>query len=264
MEKNDGSDLAWLGGKLSTWEVSVATPVIFQLALADIEDDEKKYLYNLIYSYIVRRAVCGGGSKNFNKNFERVASAFLLEGVSVNTFSGVLSETGAKNVFFPDDQMFRAALETSPIYNLIGRKDRLADILWELELATVNKFQVDSGRPAGLTIEHILPQTWRNNWPLPDGTTGEDLKRLEAGVVDGISLREAALHRLGNLTLVTLPHNPSLSNRAWSEKAPSLAKSKMSLNVEIAGYPDWNEQSISHRGQLLAEKALSIWPSPRQ
>ena len=59
--------------------------------------------------------------------------------------------------------MFRAALETSPIYNLIGRKDRLADILWELELATVNKFQVDSGRPAGLTIEHILPQTWRNN-----------------------------------------------------------------------------------------------------
>lgn len=263
MEKNDGSDLAWLGSKLSTWEVSVATPVIFQIAQADIEDDEKKYLYKLIYSYIVRRAVCGGGSKNFNKNFERVASAFLAEGVSVTTFAGVLSESGAKNVFFPDDQMFRSALETSPIYSLIGRKERLADILWELELATVTKFQVDSGRPAGLTIEHILPQTWKNNWPLPDGTTGEDLKRLEAGVVDGISLREAVLHRLGNLTLVTLPHNPSLSNRAWSEKAPSLAKSKMSLNVEISSYPEWDEREISRRGQFLAERAMKIWPSPR-
>jgi uncharacterized protein with ParB-like and HNH nuclease domain len=264
MEEGDGSDLAWLGGKLSAWEVSVATPVIFQIAISDINDNEKKYLYQLIYSYIVRRAVCGGGSKNFNKNFERVASAFLAEGVSVATFAGVLSETGAKNVFFPDDKMFQDALETSPIYDLIGRKERLADILWELELTTVTKFQVNSGRPSGLTIEHVLPQAWKNNWPLQDGTTGEDLKRLEGYIVDGISVREAALHRLGNLTLVTLPHNPSLSNRPWSEKAPSLAKSKLSLNVEISGYPDWNEQTILLRGQDLAKRALSVWPSPRQ
>lgn len=262
MEAADRSDLAWLGGKLSTWEVSVATPVIFQIALANIDEEEKRHLYKLIYSYIVRRAVCGGGSKNFNKNFERVASAFLSDGVSVATFAAVLSETGAKNVFFPDDETFRTAMETSPIYNTIGRKDRLQDILWELEFATITKFQVDSGRPLNLTIEHILPQTWRANWPLPDGSTGQDLKRLEENVVSGITSREAALHRLGNLTLVTLPHNPSLSNRPWSEKAPSLAKSKLSLNVEISGYPDWNEDTISVRGRNLAEKALSIWPSP--
>lgn len=262
METNDGSSLAWLGGKLSTWEVSVATPVIFQIALADIDDDEKRHLYRLIYSYIVRRAVCGGGSKNFNKNFERVAAAFLSDGVSVATLAAVLSETRAQNVFFPDDEMFRAAMEMNPVYNMIGRKERLVDILWELELATINKFQVDSGRPPGLTIEHILPQTWKSNWPLPDGTTGDDLNRLEEPIVNGIKERQMSLHRLGNLTLVTLPHNPSLSNRPWSEKAPSLAKSKLSLNVELSGCPSWNEEAISVRGQELAEKALMIWPSP--
>jgi uncharacterized protein with ParB-like and HNH nuclease domain len=261
MEEGNGSDLSWLGGKLNTWEVSVATPVIFQIEFADIDIDEKKYLYKLIYSYIVRRAVCGEGSKNFNKNFERMASAFLSDGVSVATFRAVLSNTSAKNVFFPDDLTFRTAMETKPIYNIIGRKDRLQDILWELELATITKFQVNSGRPQNLTVEHILPQAWKTNWPLPDGTTGEGLKRLEESVVNGISARETALHKLGNLTLVTLPHNPSLSNRPWSDKAPSLAKSKLSLNVEISSFTAWNEETISVRGRDLAEKALSIWPS---
>lgn len=210
----------------------------------------------------MRRAVCGVGSKNLNKNFERVAAAFLSNGVSVDNFATILSGTGAQNVFFPDDETFRAALEKNPIYSIIGRKERLVDILWEIELATITRFQVDSGRPLELTIEHILPQTWKGRWPLQGGTTGDDLNRLEEHDVDGISAREAALHRLGNLTLVTRPHNPHLSNRPWSEKAPSLAKSKLSLNVEISGDPEWNENSISARGRRLAEKALSIWPSP--
>ena len=264
MESGDGDSLSWLGNKLSTWEVSVATPVIFQIALADIDEEEKRYLYRLIYSYIVRRAVCGGGSKNFNKNFERVAAAFLADGVSVATFASVLSETRAKNVLFPDDEMFRTALETNPVYSMIGRKDRLVDILWELERATTNKFQAISGDQYNLTIEHILPQAWKTNWPLPDGTTGDDLTRLEESIVKGIQDRETMLHRLGNLTLVTLPHNPSLSNRPWSEKAPSLAQSKLALNLEISAYQSWNEDAISDRGRNLAEKAMTIWPSPPQ
>jgi len=178
--------------------------------------------------------------------------------------ASVLSETRAKNVLFPDDEMFRTALETNPVYSMIGRKDRLVDILWELELVATNKFQAISGDQDNLTIEHILPQTWKSNWPLPDGTTGDDLSRLEESIVNGIKKRDSVLHRLGKLTLVTLPHNPSLSNRPWSDKAPSLAKSKLSLNVEVSEYQSWNEEAISDRGEKLAEKALTIWPSPPQ
>jgi hypothetical protein len=208
------------------------------------------------------RAICGGGSKNFNKNFERVAAAFLSDGVSVSTLAAVLAETKAENVFFPDDATFRSALETNPIYTMIGRKDRLVDILWELELKTENKFQINSGRPQILTVEHILPQKWKPYWPLPDGTTGDDLNRLEENIVNGIRHREMALHRLGNLTLVTLPHNPSLSNRPWVEKAPSLAQSKLSLNVELSNCTSWDEEAMSIRAENLADKALMIWPSP--
>jgi hypothetical protein len=262
MESGDTSDLAWLGGKLSTWEVSVATPVIFQIALSEIDNEEKRRLYLLIYSYIVRRAVCGGGSKNFNKNFERVAYAFITDGVSEKTLATVLSETRAQNVYFPNDEMFQSALEVNPIYHMIGRKERLVDILWELELASIDKFQINTGRPPFLTIEHILPQAWKPEWPLPDGTTGKDLDRIDENVVTGIKERGLALHRLGNLTLVTVPHNPSLSNRSWSEKAPSLGKSKLSLNVELSCSTTWDEETISARGRALAAKALDIWPSP--
>ena len=264
MEAADGSDLAWLGAKLATWEVSVATPVIFQIALAEIDDEEKRRLYRLIYSYVVRRAVCGEGSKNFNKNFERVAAAFIADGVSVETLASVLSGSQAKNVFFPDDEAFRSALEGDPIYIRIGRKERIADILWELELSHISKFQVDVGRPSSLSIEHILPQTWKPHWPLPDGTTGEDLDRIEESVLNGIAVREAALHRLGNLTLVTAAHNPHLSNKPWREKAPSLAKTKLALNLELSEVEIWDEDAIDVRGKSLAEEALKIWPSPPQ
>jgi uncharacterized protein with ParB-like and HNH nuclease domain len=64
--------LAWLGKKLATWDVSTVYPLVFQVAGSAIEDAEKKEIYRLIYSYIVRRAGCGLTTKNMNKNFTRI------------------------------------------------------------------------------------------------------------------------------------------------------------------------------------------------
>jgi hypothetical protein len=40
-----------------------------------------------------------------------------------------------------------------------------------------------------LHVEHVLPQSWREHWPLPQETQ------------DAVNLRETRLHNIGNLTL---------------------------------------------------------------
>jgi len=49
-----------------------------------------------------------------------------------------------------------------------------------------------------LTIEHVMSQEWKPNWPLPDDATLEDEMK-----------RDEMLHYCGNLTLVTKKLNPS-------------------------------------------------------
>jgi hypothetical protein len=48
-----------------------------------------------------------------------------------------------------------------------------------------------------------------------------------------IIAREAALHTLGNLTLITVPGNTSASNSAFHDKAQWLRKSLLALNLAI-------------------------------
>jgi hypothetical protein len=83
--EGDDSALVWLGGKLMLWEVTTAYPVVFAVAIADVEPQAKRAIYELLNSYLVRRAICGLTPKNLNKNFQRMVAALLRDGASVET-----------------------------------------------------------------------------------------------------------------------------------------------------------------------------------
>jgi hypothetical protein len=55
-------------------EVSTAYPLTFRIAVSDAAQAEKRRLYNLIYSYLVRRALCGLTPKSLNKTFARMTA----------------------------------------------------------------------------------------------------------------------------------------------------------------------------------------------
>lgn len=104
-----------------------------------------------------------------------------------------------------------------------------------------------------LTVEHLLPQAWEDRWPLSPDLDGE-----EAAIQ-----REAALHRFGNLTLLTKKLNPSISNDGWSVKHPRiLAHSALALNRRLQGESVWDESVISRRTEELLEVAMRLWPRP--
>ena len=105
-----------------------------------------------------------------------------------------------------------------------------------------------------LTREHIMPESWQRNWPLPDGISGDE----------ATSARDQAVKELGNLTLVTGKLNASLSNAPWHQKKETIKKhTTLRLNWELLDDPPdvWNEDTIRARSGHLAKVAVEIWPA---
>ncbi|BBU62338.1 hypothetical protein MSC49_22730 [Methylosinus sp. C49] len=255
-------DLSWLGKKLATWEVSTAYPLIFLITTSNIDDIEKSKIYRMIYSYIVRRAICGLTTQNLNKNFTRIVANMLKNRADLETFCASFDSQSGSTVRFPDDREFCRALEVNPIYEWFGKPERLKDILWELERASQTKFQAINTNLPELSIEHVLPQSWTSQWPLPDGrlappdkVTGADPNMLTA-----IRQRDELCHVIGNLTLAPPPLNASMSNDPFDRKRGRLGQSLLALNVEFSSLPSWDETAIRDRGRKLAEKATTVWP----
>jgi hypothetical protein len=132
---------------------------------------------------------------------------------------------------------------------------RVAMILSAIEESLYNS-KVDVLQvPKALSIEPIMPQSWREHWPL-SGQSGLLEEEAEAA-------RDAHLHLLGNLTLTALPMNSGLSNAAWQVKQKELnMSSKLLLNAQLIGnYPlSFVETSIDQRSAELCQRVLTIWP----
>ncbi|GAA0567935.1 DUF262 domain-containing protein [Craurococcus roseus] len=256
--------LARLGAKLNLWEVSTAYPLVFHIAISDADPAQKSHLYTLIYSYLVRRALCGLTPKGLNKTFARLVGAMIKDGTSAATLAVWFAGQRGDTVRFPDDREFREAIRNKPVYDSIRRKDRLADLLWDLECASRTKYSVHAPRPANMSVEHVLPQTWTTHWPLSDGRNApaDKLTGVDEAMLAGIRTREAALQTLGNLTLITVPGNTTASNRAFPDKKPWLRESLLALNLAILERDTWDETAIAERASTLADLATAVWPAP--
>ena len=74
------------------------------------------------------------------------------------------------------------------------------------------------------SVEHIMPQDWVKNWPLPDGTKGIDFWDL-AGTAEtdpraiATRMRQIAIQTLGNLTILSTGLNSAQSEPALGSEA---------------------------------------------
>ena len=163
------SALSKAGRQLGVLDVTTAYPLIFVIAASDASEEKKSSLYSLIVSYIVRRMICGLTAKNYNKVFPSIATELRKEGASLVVGVAAFAALKGETQRFPDDEEFLAAITTRSQYGYI-QQSRLRYILGEIEMASRSRFDEATGLPEGLTIEHILPDTWMEHWPLPDGS----------------------------------------------------------------------------------------------
>lgn len=246
--------LYWLGRKLAAWQVTTVYPVAMQLGSEDVAPDVREEIAQLIYSYIVRRALCGLTTKNLNNVFQGLASVFLKKGPSVEEFQQYFCNRTSDSIRFPDNAEFTRGVLTGNAYS-ISLKSRLTDVLWELELASRSSLAEQSAQPEGLTVEHVLPQTWTEEWPFDEenyvGPNSEDQQSIQ---------RVHSLNSLGNLTLITGGLNSSSRNRSFDKKKVNFSKhTGLFLNKWFIGKDKWAEHEIRERGEYLASEAIKVW-----
>ena len=252
--------LKWLGRKLAVWQVTTVYPVVLQLSIANIDIEENELLCQLIYSYIVRRALCNLTTKNLNKVFQSIVNQFIQYGVSVNSFQSFFKDKDGDSVRFPSDSELMHGVQITNAYG-IDPKSRLRDILWEFEIASRSNMAEPIMPPPSLSVEHVLPQSWGKEWPFEDGsvTTEELIPELfdESPRAENRSHR---IHTLGNLTLLTNKLNSSAQNSNFdTKKEKYFQHSGLFLNKWFADKSRWTEAEIQERSERFAKMAVKIW-----
>ena len=245
--------------------------LLFLHGTGEIPAAQQERAARALDSFMMRRAICGMTSKDYNNLMRSVlATAQVAPSAQVGeVVETKLAEEAAPSRLWPSDAQFRQGLLAAALYSRVIR-GRLRALLVGLEnhLTTAKTEAVAARRAAdgGLTVEHLLPQKWRTHWPL-----------TEPGL-DAEIARDDAVHRLGNLTLLTAKLNPSVSNKAWAYKRAEIQKHSLlrlttSSVLTTPAAPDaghsnddwaaaWDEMRIAIRGRWLAELAIGAWPRP--
>ena len=265
------SPLAVLARQLIVFDVSTAYPLIFVIAEGAGDEVVEEQLYGLVSSYVVRRALCGLNNKAYNNTFLRVAAHLRAHGVTRESFGTAFVDAQGDSVKFPTDADVLACIRMRGQYGSIPTP-RLAHILGALERASHGKFDETDGLRPDLTIEHVLPDKWMEHWPLADGSKAplDGMVSAEDPRYSTIANRQTIKHTLGNLTLLTQSGNPRLGNLPYTiaddavglSKREALQSSLLRMNQEIAANPVWSEEQILARADVLAKRAVAIWPSP--
>ena len=260
-EGEGGEAIAWLGDRLRAWQNTTAYPIAFQIADKKVNNETRWKVAQAINSYLVRRALCDLTSKNLNQVFPRLAGEFCRHGVSIESVRKFFNKEQSRDTTrFPDDkELISGILEKQAYYNIPSRI--LVNMLWSFELASRTKKTEETGPPDFLWIEHVMPQSWGENYPI----NGKKMSEIDTDNPDDLANyieRERIIHTLGNLTITRDRLNISMQNAAFPEKREQLVEhSNLSLNKNIAKEKEWDEETIKKRSEALAELAINIWPS---
>ena len=240
-------------------QAGTLTPVLLWLFSSDMPEEQRKKAAGALESYMVRRMICQMTTKNYNVLFLGLLNSLdEVESPSAGhtVFEYLARQTAHANLW-PDDRMLEDAFLKAPLYWSLTR-GRLRLVLEGIEEELRTNMAETQVVPRGLTIEHIMPQKWQENWPLPTDTA--DVEKA----VERRDQRDRIIHSIGNLTLVNESLNSSLSNAPWDVKREVLGQhTVLFLNKQLLGEaPDvWNEEMIALRAKRLFKAAARVWPS---
>lgn len=235
--------------RLNRLDVGVSYPFLlriyrlYSIQEPKIDEDDFVEILNLIESYIIRRLFHRLKPNSLNKVF---ASLCELDSDKLSSkLTKVLNEKESWSVqYFPDDDDFREDIKSCDIYH-----SGACDFILE-------SFEESIGHPEPvkseeLTIEHVMPETLNSGW---EDYLGPKYEKIYSDYC----------HTLGNLTLVAGRPNSKISNDAFESKRQEwYFKSNVSLTKEIASkWHNWRRKQIEERAEMLADRAIKIWPHP--
>jgi hypothetical protein len=277
LDAESNTSIGRFGKRYGAWEASTTYVLALAIAKSGVTEAEQDAMFNILGSYIVRRAVCDLTNKNYNKVFLQILKSLKESPLTTARFREGLTALSGEAARWPKDDEFRASFLRGPMYP--GRLDapKVRSILVELENALRTERTEEPVAPtlANLDIDHMMPQDWPPHWPLIDGTiaTSQELGQAQlAEMVDDKTLtehqksmlaRDVMIPTFGNLTLLHYGTNRAAKNREFTLKKDLFLKhSNLHLNRAMMTASTWDEDSIQSRADELCQRALEIWPGP--
>ncbi|PZF66712.1 hypothetical protein DEJ33_08415 [Curtobacterium sp. MCPF17_047] len=246
--------------RTSTLDSELAKPILIWLGepeQAGIPNRVRDRLLAVLESWFVRRALVRAPSQGANRFLlDLLAHLSAQPGDDVaDAAEAFLAKQATSTAYWPDDAEVARELRSVQAY----KRFRRARLRMVLEAVEDNLRGYPAGHRYGdgtisrgvYTIEHIMPQEWRANWPAPS-------EQIE-------SERDRVVQTLGNLTLATQALNSRLSNAAWDAKRTTLERySSLLITRPVIGgqQPAWDDSLIAARTATLAEMILKVWPVP--
>jgi hypothetical protein len=200
---------------------------IFSVLTPPISEDCAEKLLNTF----VRHSVICGRENSKLENVVYRAAQILRNTASSEEFLAILNEASI------DDGSVEDRFSSLSVSHNGTRRYLLEKL--ETKLRGTEELIVAGGKR--VHVEHIYPQT-----PL-DGTKWAN--------------HDAAINRLGNLTLLAARLNTAIKNGPFSNKKLHYEKSELVMTKQILEYETWDFAAVEARQVKLAELAVSVWPS---
>lgn len=256
---------------LLDFDVSTALPLVMFLELeAGLDPKQTEDCLSAVESFIARRLLAGEETKEYNKLFvDVIGSLHGLQGEAVLPAlqKKLLGGGGTTRHWPADGEVVEKAISRQVFKDIKTPALRL--MLERLEIHLRGKKTENTEIPAGLQIEHVMPQRWDTHWPLNGVVIPFDValyphmaKDDMAPLADTIRLRNRTVQTLGNLTLLNKYLNPAASNGSFETKLVEYRHSVLRLNRHFDTVALWDEEAIAKRGKALGEAVCKIWPRP--
>ncbi len=225
-----------------------------------------KQMENLFFTYIITREP--------TREFERTFALWAPELRQVHDKYELASFITKRFAPAKKDLSARFTLAFTELDERLLQKYRIRYVLAKLIQYTNEEAWGSKGDQADIKtfisneieIEHILPQT-----PRPEIITSFD---------DSENINDY-IYKLGNLTLLEKPINPSVGNKPFALKQGGYEQSKFLITKSLAGkievgintavdravkdlliFDEWSSNSIKLRQEMLTRMARKIWDMP--
>lgn len=262
----------------NTLQADAFMPLILWLWASDDSNTRASKAFAVIESYLIRRLICGLDTRGYPEMARQ-----LLRRVKENPRKGTdksieqyLAEKESPRERWPTDFEVFNHLENESLRGPVSAT-RTRMILEAIEASfDASQWRTQSAKLAErrLTIEHVMPQDWRNataDWPEPKPELAA--QRGQRGERPD-QVRDRLVQSIGNLTLVPRRDNSTLGGSSWTSKSEVYNRLSgddpdgLKLNADLlrpsrTPWPQvWNEEQIERRSQRLAKRVVKIWPRP--
>jgi len=156
--------------RTSALDTTTMLPIVLLLfRSAEVSGDRRRRALAALESWLVRRAILRLTSKNYNRTLTSLLAAIKADLPHADeALARELRSSQAVTALWPSDDAVRARLQHGDLYGYVGQA-RVRMLLEACELDARDPAKAEAvPLPAGLSIEHALPQAWEEHWP---GTT---------------------------------------------------------------------------------------------